>query len=599
MKRTKNAWIPIAVLLLPALLFLFFTLWMGAAEYSGATGEFVGKADLSGFWDRLTEAAFLTALWHSLLLRLGSLAAGCAAGWLLGAGVRRIPSPTVRSLIVVLFLLPAFVPVRILTAYPPLSLIPSLPLRYGAALALPVLSLSLFCAAAFRERLKHTAALLPLAAGAVFVLSVDPDAALAAGNGFTTLDAWSVSLMKTNGSYTFSAQVSAIKIVFECIAALIPALILGRLTAGKAPAPASRGSAAGALWCTVLALCLSAALLLPSLLTGSPVKDLTSDAFLNSAAAAGLAMLLALIVCAALLLTMPFGRGMMAVLSAALVMLSALSAAKFALADQAAVPAPVTCAFFAAFSPLTLSLLLCLIALAPGGVWPRLRGALALAALSGARASFSCLPGEVLDAPALGSFSLPPEGPALFALLLCPLFLYVLAAPMLSVFTCPAKKAASDSPADHVILAQGWSSRGGKGAASVLPAASLPGERAEEAASAPVVTAAVPAKSDYTAQYVRAQTPHEVAPAIPVPAEEPQSAAPADADPYSRPSDLTIPEESFSPAVTPREEEIPEDAPPSPAQIVSMINALTRMRAIGVMTDEEYREKYDRLMKLL
>ena len=86
----------------------------------------------------------------------------------------------------------------------------------------------------------------------------------------------------------------------------------------------------------------------------------------------------------------------------------------------------------------------------------------------------------------------------------------------------------------------------------------------------------------------------------PIPAElkrNPQAADAADSSPYSRPSGLSV--SGFPEPAEEREAEIPEDAPPSPAQVVSMINALARMRAIGIMDNAEYRDKYDKLMKLM
>ena len=594
MNRRMTPWIPVAVLLVPALILFGFTLWMGAAEYSPEMRDFTGRANIGGFFDRLTETVFLQDLLRSLLLRVLSLAAGCGLGLSLGLGLKRLPVP-VRGVAVTLFAVLAFLPPQLLMVSVPFKSISSPIIRCGAVITLPVLSLSLFCAAAFPEKMKKTAALLPLAAGAVFALSPDPDAVLAAGS--MTLDSRAVSLFQS-GFYTSSAQISSLKILFECLLCLVPAAFLARKDEG---APAPRGGAAGAAFCALTALAAACACLVPAF--SSLSSAFSGPALSAGLGAAALAFALSLAVSLAVLLTGPRGKAVNAVLFPALVMLSAFSAAKCALAEQASLSPAVTTGFFAAFSPVPLSLLLCLAVLSAKGAAASLRGALACACLAAARGYTSALP-QVMGLGAPGS--LPAAANA--RLLLFPLLMYVLCALLLSVFIWPAagKKAASER--DRVILAQGWNNKGLAGAASALPAASPAGHNTPAVRSAaspsetPILTA-VPARSNYTKQFVLSREPHETpVPSLTLaPEEAPEKAPAAETGPsvYSRPAEKPVPFETPAPAPVPREEEIPEGAPPSPAQIVSMINSLTRMRSLGIMSEEDYRDKYDRLMKLL
>ena len=599
MNRRMTFWIPVAVLLVPALILSGFTLWMGAAEYSPELRDFTGQADLGGFFDRLTETQFLQDLLRSLLLRVLSLAAGCGLGFALGLALRLLPAP-VRGVAVTLAGVLAFLPPQLLMSSGPFKMIASSALRCGVVMALPVLFLSLFCAAAFPDKIKKTAALLPLAAGAVFALSPDLNAVLAAGSGLMTLDSRAVSLFQS-GFYTSSAQISSLRILLECLLCLVPALLLARVDTGS---PSLRGSAAGAAGCALTALAAAGACLIPAFSAFS--SAFSGPAFSVGLGAAALAFGLSLAVSAAVLLTRPRGKAVTIVLSLALVMLSAFSAAKCALAEQASLSPAVTAGFFAAFSPVTLSLLLCLAALSARGTVASLRGALACACLAAARGYSSVLP-QVLGLSAPGS--LPAAANA--RLLVIPLLMYVLCALLLSAFVWPAGRKKAASERDRVVLSQGWNNNGRAGATSVLPAASPAGHGAPEVRSAappaetPIQTA-VPARSNYSKQFALSREPHET-PVVPSPtlaAEEAPSRAPVPAeasDPsvYSRPSNRTVPFESPAPAPVPREEEIPEGAPPSPAQIVSMINSLTRMRSLGIMSEEDYRDKYDRLMKLL
>ena len=619
MNRRKTAWIPIALLLIPALLFLFFTAWMSSAEYDPSSGAFSDRVLFpGGLSERLTETRFWSDLFNTLLLRLGTLIPGCALGWLLGLGIRKNASPLPRGAAVSLLSVFLFLPPQLLLSLPPLSLIGPLSVRCAAVLALPVFSLSLFCAAVLPDRHKKTAALVPLMTGLFFGLSPDLNAVLSAASsatGFGTLDAWAVGLMK-NGAYTASAQVSLIKTVPECAAAVLAALLMGLMASKPQDAPNGKIAGGKALAGTLIALVLSLLILVPSLLSLSSVSGVfASEAFRQSVIAAAVSFVLALIVSAALLMTMPRGKGMMCVLAAALTLLSAFSAAKCALAEQASLSPALASAFYAAFSPLTLSLLVCLIVLSPEGVLPRLRGALICAAVAGARGYFSLLPGEVFSAPALGAASFVSwRDGAVFVLLLCPLILYVLSAFLMSAFASPAGSAKKQ---ERIVLSQGWTAGGGGAAAAALPdaPARAPAEpdKAPTPAPAPVIRTAVPARSDYARQFVQSRAPHpapEVSVSVSVPDREPETEE-AERDPYSRPSsrpvpvaeNAPVPGEDFLPApeetVVPRETEIPEDAPPSPAQIVSMINSLTRMRSLGIMNDEEYREKYDRLMKMM
>ena len=594
MNRRMTSWIPVAVLLVPALILFGFTLWMGAAEYSPELRDFTGQMDLGGFFDRLTETLFLQDLLRSLLLRVLSLAAGCGLGFALGLALRHLPAP-VRGVAVTLAGVLAFLPPQLLMFSAPFKTISSSALRCGAVMALPVLSLSLFCAAAFPDKMKKTAALLPLAAGAVFALSADPDAVLAAGSGFMTLDSRAVSLFQS-GFYTSSAQISSLRILLECLLCLVPAVLLSRADTGS---PSLRGGAAGAAGCALAALAAAGACLIPTLSSFS--SAFSGPVFSAGLGAAALAFGLSLAVSAAVLLARPRGKAVMIVLSLALVMLST-----FSLAEQASLSPAVTAGFFAAFSPVTLSLLLCLAALSARGAVASLRGALTCACLAAARGYSSILP-QALGLSAPGS--LPAAANA--RLLVIPLLMYVLCALLLSAFVWPAGRKKAASERDRVVLSQGWNDNGRAGATSVLPAASPVGHGAPEVRSAappaetPIQTA-VPARSGYSKQFALSREPHE-APVVPSPtlaADEAPVPAPAPAetsDPsvYSRPSDRSVPFESPAPAPVHREEEIPEGAPPSPAQIVSMINSLTRMRSLGIMSEEDYRDKYDRLMKLL
>ncbi len=608
MNRRKTAWIPIAILLLFALVLFFFTLWMGAEEYSAASGAFTGRGIRpAGFIERLTETVFLEDLWHSLALRLASLALGCLLGWAVSLPFRRLTSPVLRGLIAALGLVFAFVPSRLLTSLPPLSLIGHVFLRSAVSLALPVFSLSLFSGTVLSSRYKKTAALLPLAAGAVFVLTPDLDTALGIAGEWGTLDAWSVSLMKS-GSYTSSAQVSVLKTVPECLAALLPALLIlgGRDKNTDRAAASPKGSAGGTAAALCAALAASLALLVPFLLSAADLASrFASDAFFGSLTSAGIAFAVTLAVSAAVLLTAPRGRGMMGALAAALAMLSAFSAAKCALAAQAGSNAAASGAVLSAFSPLPMTLLLCLTVLLPEGKAVRLRGAFACAALSGALASFSSLFSDVLGVPSLGGLlsSGLPEPSGIVVLLACPLLMYILAALLLSSAFAPAP-VKEDREDRHVYLAQGWSARGGGAAAAVSAGGGdtgpAPASREEEKPeNTPVIRTAVPAGSNYAAQFARAQAPRtapaEASPVVPEGEEPVSEDVPETASPYSRPSDLPVP----GVRTTPREEEIPENAPPSPAQIVSMINALTRMKSMGIMDEADYRDKYDRLMKML
>ncbi len=598
MNRRMTPWIPVAVLLIPALILFGFTLWMGAVEYSPEMRDFTGQADLGGFFDRLTETVFLRDLFRSFLLRLLSLAAGCGLGSLIGLLLRRLPAPA-AGVAVTLFAVLVFLPPQLLMASVPFDLISSPVIRCGAVMALPVLFLSVFCAAAFPDKMKKTAALLPLAAGAVFVLSADPDAVLAAGSGLMTLDSRAVSLFQS-GFYTSSAQVSSLRILLECLLCLIPAVFISRQDTGS---PSFRGSASGSIGCALTALAAACACLIPAFPGLS--SAFSGPVFSAGLGAAAMAFGLSLAVSAAILLSRPRGRAVTAALCLALVMLSAFSAAKCALAEQASLSPAVTTGFFAAFSPLPLSLLLCLAALSAGGTASSLRGALACACLAAARGYSSVLP-QVLGLSAPGS--LPAAANA--RLLVFPLLMYVLCALLLAVFVWPAGRKKAAPERDRVVLSQGWNDKGRAGATSALPAASPVGQGAPEVrpaapkAETPIETA-VPARSNYTRQFVLSREPHETpVPSLTLAAEEaPAPAAapsePADPSVYSRPSTRPVPFESPAPAPVPREEEIPEGAPPSPAQIVSMINSLTRMRSLGIIGEEDYRDKYDRLMKLL
>ena len=139
MNRRMTPWIPVAILLVPALILFGFTLWMGAVEYSPEIRDFTGQADLGGFFDRLTETVFLQDLLLSLLLRLLSLAAGCGLGFALGLVFRRLPAP-VRGVAVTLFGILAFLPPQFLMASLPFKLIASSILRCGTVMTLPILS---------------------------------------------------------------------------------------------------------------------------------------------------------------------------------------------------------------------------------------------------------------------------------------------------------------------------------------------------------------------------------------------------------------------------------------------------------------------------
>ena len=327
MNRRKTAWIPIALLLIPALLFLFFTAWMSSAEYDPSSGAFSDRVLFpGGLSERLTETRFWSDLFNTLLLRLGTLIPGCALGWLLGLGIRKNASPLPRGAAVSLLSVFLFLPPQLLLSLPPLSLIGPLSVRCAAVLALPVFSLSLFCAAVFPDRHKKTAALLPLMTGLFFGLSPDLNAVLSAASsatGFGTLDAWAVGLMK-NGAYTASAQVSLIKTVPECAAAVLAALLIGLMTSKPQDAPTVKSAGAKALEGTLIALVLSLLILVPSLLSLSSVSGVfASEAFRQSVIAAAVSVVIALIVSAALLMTMPRGKGMMCVLAAALTLLSA------------------------------------------------------------------------------------------------------------------------------------------------------------------------------------------------------------------------------------------------------------------------------------
>ncbi len=579
MKSKKAAWIPALVFGLSAL-----GLWGLTLYHSGtpALGDVLSLTD------------FYTALLKSLLARLGSALAGCLVGFGVGLALSRAPSPFAAAL-GALVLLPLFVP-------PPLLLNAgfleglSFPFRAMLFSALKTASLSAFACCLFRLRRKAASGAL-LTALVLFcaLLSPDPETALLNPPvGEMTLDAWALARVRD----PLASAASFLRMTVEILCALTAAALLHSLTLSGRPEPVQAGKGIKPFFPVAVfgaAVLVSCLVLLPFLLQGAfGMEEGVRTPLVQSLLAAGLALPVSFAAAALVLfLTGRSGRGAFAILAAGLITLSGFTPAKPLLFLGGPLPALLPAALEASFSQEVLVLLLLTALFSFRQRSMLLWSCAGLSLLAAGRALVSITALRVYGFPSLASLLTGAEsaGTDGMVLLLC-LLCYVLSALCFSrPLSCEIREAKKPV---RVGQTQGLkpdaltAPRVSK--ASVDPDRPLFSPREEPALPD---SPRVPAREAYTRQYAQNASwmpPKAPSPALPV---EPVEEAPPE---EAAPQDAPLPEPRSGPA--PEKETLPSDGP-SPAQVVSLINALTKMRSMGIVSDMEYREKRDRLMKLL
>ena len=606
MKSSKTAWIPAAVFGLAALALWGITLWGGcvSAPYDGlVAAPFRG---ISSFADVLSLTDFYSVVLQSLLLRLGSAAGGCLLGLGISLLLRRAPSG-IRAAAGALLLLPLFVPSALWCGAGPLSRC-SFTVRALIAGGVKAAGLSAFAGCLFHLRRKGSGPFLVLLALLCAFLSPDPESALlGSGAGEMALDAWTLS--RVRDPIAFAA--SFIRLTAEMIAAVPAALCLYSLTLRgrfSPPEAAKERSVYYPLAVFAAAVLLSCLVLLPFLLMGGTLAmdSRTLAPLRRSLTAAGAALPAAFAAAALVLFTCGKpGRGSFVTLTVSLSLLSSFSAAKPLLCSAAGLPAFVPTALDAVFSRDTAVLLILLVCFSHLRRNMLLPGAAGIALLAACRAAVSLSGLKYYGFEGLASLLAgagTQGGAGVWILTVC-LVLYILSALCFSrllLWDPPAERSGKPGQIQGFRAAAVPVARpAGEGAAvrqrPLFDPPDTPSPSSSSSSSSPSDTPQVPASSAYSEQFARNTAwmpPRAAAPSLPieeesVPAEE--AAVPPAAEPAG---------EAPAPSVPEMAEASFPDAP-SPAQVVGLINALTKMRSLGIVSDMEYREKRDRLMKML
>ena len=598
MKNSKTAWIPAVVFGLPALALWGITLWGGCvpAPYEGLfSASFRG---FSSFTDVLSLTDFYGVVLQSLLLRLGSAAGGCLLGFGISLLLRRAPSG-IRAAAGALLLLPLFVPPALWCGAGPLARC-SFTVRALVAGGVKAAGLSAFAGCLFHLRRKTSGAFLVLLALLCAFLSPDPESALLeSGAGEMVLDAWILS--RVRDPMAFAA--SFIRLTAEMIAAVPAALCLHSLTLSRRSAPPEECRERSAYYPLAVfgaAVLLSCLVLLPFLLGGGTLamEERTLSPLRRSLLAAAGALPAAFAAAALILFTCGKpGKGSFVLLTVSLFTLSAFSAVKPLLFSLAGLlPTFVPTALDAVFSQEAVALVILIVCFSHRRRSALLFGAAGCALLAACRAAFS-LSGlkfysyEGLSSLQAGAGSMQGGSAGVWILTVC-LVLYILSALCFSRLLLWEPAAERSVKAGQV---QGFR-------AAAVPVTRTAGEGAPavtrqrplfDPPDTPALsdTPQVPASSAYSEQFARNAAwmpPRAPAPSLPVEEEE----APAE-EPAPQPAaEAPVPAE-------PEAAESPFPDAPSPAQVVGLINALTKMRSLGIVSDMEYREKRDRLMKML
>ncbi len=596
MKHSSKAWIPAVLFGLPALALLGLTLLgsLHSAPYEGLSGgAFQG---LTAFSAVLSLTDLYTVLLRSLLLRAGS----ALGGGLLGLGISLLLAKApqkARAFAGALLLLPLFIP-SVLWDRAFLPAQSSFTVRTLLVTGLKAAGLSAFAGCLFLLRGRRTGALLAVLALLCAFLSPDMESTLlGTAAGDMTLDTWSLARVRD----PLAIAASFVRMAAEPAAAVLCALLVHSLTLGTRPARVERPGErplllpAAVFGTAVLFSCL---VLLPFLLRGATltveeeVRALLPGSLAAAAAALPAALLAAFLV---LFAQERSGRGAFALTWTALFLLSSFSPAKpllYSLAGLGGTVVPT--ALDAAFSQEVLVLLMVLSAFGfrQRTAYPFAAAGLSLLAACRAAVSLSGLRiygrEGLVSLPAAGAESANAD---LVILCLC-LCLYALSA------LCFSRLLLWDPPAEKRVKV--GQSQGLKPSGIPAPRVSAPAVQADRQRplfeapeeSVPSDTPQVPASSAYAEQF--AQNTAWMPPKTPspsLPAEEEIEEAP-----------LPVPEEAVqesAPAAPEAQEPASWPDSPSPVQVVSLINALTKMRSMGIVSDAEYREKRDRLMKML
>ena len=615
----KRIFIPAVILLLPAAALLLYTVYMGFAvdPSQGLTGGGFGGA---GAYLSLFSGESLTAMVQSCLLRLSCVACGGLIGWLAGANAPRLRSAYGRAVLTAIFLLPAFIPATVWGA-----LLSSLPetFRRAAAGAIPVFSLTAAAGLLFDLRgIKRSgmAAVLLLSVGAVF--STDAPLDLSAHSANVTLHTLIAGGVTQNA---FAA--AGFKMAVECVLSAVLIVLILRmmpepeeLEAFKPSRDAKLGGAAALSFATVFLIsCVVLIPLLFNVFSGAfDAADIPSAVLTQSLLAALLTLVLMFALCFGILALSDGGsKGGRACILLALSILLSMTPVKTLLVQHAA-STLIPTVFSAVLSPVPVMLLALFLLLDTRNLRSQLLAAAACALLSAGIAVGSAYPSIRYGAGGFGALLESSASLSVYAVLL----------PMLLLIGCIGAALASGTltfterlhAAHHAVLPKQGLTRSGNtlvepkplqtgarfadsAAKDTRPSVFVP---AMESRTAESMTSEerihahfVPAASGYTAQFLKSAEPDRAQPPVlsktlpltdPAPEAPAQSGlamwnAPAASEPV--PAPVTDPEPEFDPTA------------PSPAQLISLINALTRMRSLGIVTDREYREKRDTLMKML
>lgn len=610
--RSKRIWIPALLLALLAAASLGITVWLGLCSNPSVGLAGAGFAGLDAYL-ALFSGDGLTAIIQSAVLRLATVVAGGLVGFGVGLAASRIQSRYVRGVVCALLLLPAFVPATIWGAlFRPVAE----NARRVLAGAIPVFSLTGAAGMLFelrRNRYTGMLAVALLSLGAIF--STDAPLDLSVSSTAVTLHTL------IDGKTTAQAYAAAgLKMCAECLLTAVAAFTVTRLiprpeeTEPMRPARDAKAGGACALAFGTLLLCCCVALipLMVNVFSGTVALSALPDGALRNSLISALFALVITFggVLGVLTLSEGGSRPLRALILTALPLLLSLTPLKYALITRFAQGTLVPAVLSAVLNPVSAMLLALFLLLGAGSVRVRLLASGAAALCAAACAAGSAYPGLVYGIPTLGEVVDRSADVSGFAYLMPAVLLMgcVGAALFSGVFAFSDRTRGQQR--QSVTPKQGLTLKGGEieeaheadarayfksnqkspsqDTRPTVHVAALENKEPAPMTSEESISAhAVPAASGYTAQFLKTAEPdREAPPALSrtLPLNDPEP-APYEAPAAPQPTEKT-PEPEFDPAA------------PSPAQLISLINALTRMRSLGIVTDREYREKKDALMKM-
>ncbi|MBQ8137606.1 MAG: hypothetical protein IJ174_09250, partial [Clostridia bacterium] len=548
------------------------------------------------------------------------IVSGGLLGWLVGANAPRLRSAYGRAVLTAIVLLPAFIPATVWGAL--LSALPET-FRRAAAGAIPVFSLTAAAGLIFDLRgIKRSgmAAVLLLALGAIF--STDAPIDLSASSANVTLHT-----LIASGLTKDSFAAAGFKMVVECVLSAILIVLILRLMPEpeelenfKPSRDARLGGTIALSFATVFLIsCIVLIPLLINVFSGAfNAADLPSAVLTQSLLSALLTLVITFALSFGILFLSDEGgkAGRACILLAGTLLLSLTPIKK--LIVQNALQGVFPTVFSAVLSPVPAMFTAFFLLLDTRNVRAHLLAASASALAAAGIAIGSAYPAIQYHSINIGALLESGASLSVYAILL----------PMLLLIGCVGAALASGTlsftervhAVHHAVLPKQGLTRSGK--ELVEPQALPGGARFAENASkdtrpsvfVPTIESRatdsmtseerihahfVPAASSYTAQFLKSSEPDRTEPPAlsktlpltdPVPEEPVNSGlsmwnAPTAAAPS--PAPVNDPEPEFDPTA------------PSPAQLISLINALTRMRSLGIVSDREYREKRDALMKML